>query len=71
MTYCLCTVNKAEAKELLHTESQLQYHLAYFSHLYCSNLTLLLVAPGGPHLRIFLAGWLNQVRTLFCQSLWK
>lgn len=23
------------------------------------------------YLRSFLAGWLNQVRTLFCQSLWK
>lgn len=27
--------------------------------------------PGNSYLRIFLAGWLNQVRTLFCQSLWK
>lgn len=36
-----------------------------------NNAQIRCVLDSSSYLRIFLAGWLNQVRTLFCQSLWK
>lgn len=46
-------------------------HQAGVSVLTLARLAISIPPRYDSYLRIFLAGWLNQVRTLFCQSLWK